>query len=197
MMRQRVRITKDLPELRLVKRKLGPFAVGDESELWTWDAAVLSRQGVAEIIQAPTAAEVRKLIMAEERSLELSTLSPDFYNLVAHSAAILSSEGKREEANELRALTFSLIESRLPKLFKLALSPGNIAGLPLEEQFFVNGVTEVVESWTKSLSKLFEAEEEVGKNEVGGSVRHVAGDDADIQKSGVSEAELHAGGTAT
>jgi len=195
-MKQRVRILKDLPEIRLVKRKLGPLVSGDEMELWTWDAAALKRQGVAVILQPMTASEIRMQLLAEERSLGLSALPEDFYIAVAHNVSLLLSEGRKEEAKELVTQVLSLLEIRLPKIITLALSPEVPSGLTPEERFLANSVAETVENWTGRLRKLLEFEEEVGKNGKGRSIQRVAGDETDIQKQGVSEAELHAGGAA-
>ena len=196
-MKQHVRILKDMPEVKLVKRRLGPLVSGDEMELWAWDATVLKRQGVAEILQPTTASEIRMLVLSEERSLELSVLSDDFYSAIARNVSALLSEGKKEEANELMAQTFSLLEMRMSKIIRLALSPEVPSGLTPEEHFLANSVTETVENWTRRLRESLEfGEEEVGKNEKRRSVQLVAGDKADIQKQGVSEAELHAGGAA-
>jgi len=194
--KQRVRILKEIPEVKLIKRKLGPQSIGDELELWAWDATVLKRHGIAEILQDPTVPELRKLVLAEERSLEPCPLPEGFYNSVARNASIFLSEGKREEAKELESQFFSLLEIRMPKLVRLALSPETPVGLQPEEHFLVNNLAEIIENWTRRLRRLFESKEEVGKNEPGRSVQHVAGNEADIQKQRVPASELHAGGTA-
>ncbi|MFH1821291.1 MAG: hypothetical protein ABH852_02470 [Methanobacteriota archaeon] len=196
-MKQRVRVLKDIPEVKLVKRKIGPWVTGDELELWVWDVAVLKRQGVAEVHQPTTASEIRMLVLAEERSLELSPLPEGFYNSIARGVSTLLHEGKKEAANELMSQTFSLLELRMPKLIRLALSPEVPSGLTPEEHFLANNVTETVENWNRRLREFFEFREEVGKNEEGKSVQRVAGDKADIQKQGVSEAELYTRGAAT
>ncbi len=196
MMRQRVRVLQDIPETQLVKRKLGPLSSGDELEMWNWDAAVLKKQGLAEVVQ-PTTADIRKLILQEERSLEMSPLPEGFYEQIARGVSALLHDGKKEEADELVSQTFSLLEMRMPKLMRLALSPETPHGLTPEEHFLANTVTETVENWYRRLRERFVVgEEEVGKHEEGRLVQRAAGDKADIQKQGVPEAELHAGGAA-
>lgn len=195
-MKQRVRILKDLPEIQLVRRKLGPLSGGDEADLWMWDAAVLRKQGIAEMLQPVTISEIKKLILAEERSLELVPLPEGFYNSISRGVSAFLHEGKKEEAEELMEQTFSLLEIRMPKLIRTALSPEAPQGLTPEERFLANTVTETVENWNRRLREFFESrEEEVGKNE-GRAVQHVAGSKADFQKQGVSETELHTGGAA-
>ena len=197
MMRQRVRMLQDLPETQLVKRKLGPLSSGDEVEMWNWDAAVLRKGGLAEVVQ-PTTADIRMLVLQEERSLEMAPLPEGFYEQIARGVSALLHEGKKEEADELMSQTFSLLEMRMPKLMRLALSPEAPHGLTLEEHFLANTVTETVENWYRRLRAHFVVgEEEVGKNEEGRLVQRAAGDKADIQKQGVPEAELHAGGATT
>ena len=196
-MKQRVRIVKDFPEVELVKRKLGPLTKGDEVELWAWDANILKKQGIAEVLQPTTATEIRKLVFAEERSLKLSPLPESFYSSVACSFLLMLQEDKKEEASELMLQTFSLLEVRLPKLIRLTLSPEVPSGLTPEEHFLLNNLAETIEVWNRRLRKSFELEEEVGKNGEGRSVQHVAGDKADIQKQRISAAELHSRGAAT
>lgn len=178
---------KDLQELKLVGRKLGPLAVGDEAELWAWEAAVLEHHGIVASVQKPTVAELRKLILAEERSSGPATLPHDFYLSVAREISALRAVGDTENADRLRAQTLALAEIRLPKLVRFALSPEQPSGLSLEEHFLVNRLAELFEGWSERLSESFgEAKEEVEKHDVGGSLQHVARDEADIQKPGVS-----------
>ncbi|MCS7131166.1 MAG: hypothetical protein NZ934_00320, partial [Hadesarchaea archaeon] len=58
---QRVRIVKDVPQIKLVGRQIGPFSAGQEVELEPWEANVFERHGFAEPVQKLTTAEVRKL----------------------------------------------------------------------------------------------------------------------------------------
>ncbi len=196
-MKKRVRILTQVPELKLVNRQLGPFESGDEAELWSWDAAVLERHGMAALVQKTAVSEIRKLILAEERGMELAPLSDDFYPSMARDVSALRAAGDFEKADVLKTQTLALMEIRLPKLVRLALSPEG-KNLPLEEHFLVNRLANVVENWSERLGELFEKSgEEVEKNELGGPVQHDTGDEADIQKPRVPAPELHAGGTAT
>ncbi|MDI6643003.1 MAG: hypothetical protein QMD95_03015 [Candidatus Hodarchaeaceae archaeon] len=190
-MKKNIRVLLDMPELKLINRKLGPFEAGDEVELWAWDATVLERHGIAAPVQKPPISELRRQILAEERSIELAPLSEDFYSEVARNISTLRAAGDFEKAEELKAQTLALLEIRLPKLVRLALSPEG-KSLPLEEHFLINRLASVVENWTQRLSESFEeAGEEVEKNELGGPIRHAAGDEADIQKPRVPAPKLH------
>ncbi|MEM3453242.1 MAG: hypothetical protein QW835_06425 [Candidatus Hadarchaeum sp.] len=194
-MKQHVRVIKDLPEVELVGRKLGPLAVGDETELWLWDANVLRSSGFVDFLQPITAAEIRKLVFAEERGSEPLSLPDNFYVSTASSLLSLLRGGRKKEADEIISQVFLLLEARLPKLVRLAFSPEVPFGLTPEERLLVNEVSEVIDDWNRRLKRLFEFREEVGKNGEGRTVQYVVGDKADIQKQGVSEAELHSGGT--
>lgn len=180
-MKQSVRVLKDVPEIKLVMRQLDPLASGDEVELWSWEASVLERHGIVVSVQKPTSAELRKLILTEERSSELVPLSDNFYPSVAREILTLQIGGDIEKASGLKDKTLTLTEIRLPKLVRLALSPEGRNKLPLEEHFLINRLAEVLDGWSRRLSDLFEkAGEEVEKNEHGGSIQHVAGDETDI-----------------
>lgn len=193
-MKQHAKIVRDLPAIKLIGRQLGPWAAGEEAELWAWEATVLERHGIAIPGQKPTLVELRKLILADERSPELVSLPEDFYLSVVRHVSALRAGGDFEKADEVKSQTLALVEIRLPKLIRLALSPEAPTGLPLEENFLINRLAQAIENWSQRLGESFEAiGEEVKKNELGGPV----GGEADIQKPRVSAAELHARGTAT
>ncbi len=163
-MKKQVCISKPVPELKLVHRQLGPFEAGDEVELWPWDAAVLERHGMAEPVQKTASSGLRKLILAEERDMGLVPLSEDFYPSVTHDISTLRAAGDFEKAEELKNQTLTLMEIRLPKLVRLALSPDG-KSLPLEEHFLINRLANVIENWSERLSESFEkVGEEVEKN---------------------------------
>ncbi|MGC8817177.1 MAG: hypothetical protein ACP5PX_05170 [Candidatus Hadarchaeum sp.] len=193
-MKQRVRVLKDFPEVELVGRKLGPFAAGDEVELWLWDASTLRSCGFVDFLQPATVTEIRKLVLAEERGLDPLPLPESFYLSIAGQAFRMLQEGKREEADELVSQVLLFLDARLPKLVRLALSNGVPPGLTSEERLLVNEVSGIIDDWNRRLRRLFEFREEVGKNGEGRPVQYVVGDKADIQKPGVPEAELHSGG---
>ncbi|MBC7219021.1 MAG: DNA replication complex GINS family protein [Hadesarchaea archaeon] len=196
-MRQRVRAVKDFPEVELVGRKIGPLAVGDEVELWFWDANALRNSGFVEFLQPISPTELRKLVFAEERDLEPIMLPDNFYISIARNAALMSQGGKKMESDEIFSQVSLLLDARLPKLIRLALSPEVPLGLTPEERLLVNEVSKFIDDWSRRLRRLFEFREEVGKNGEGRPVQYVVGDKADIQKQGVSEADLHPGGAAT
>lgn len=191
-MKKHVRVLKDIQEVKLVGRQLGPLAAGEEAELWPWDVDVLERQGIVASTQKLTSTEVRKLILMEERSSMLAPLPEDFYSSIAREISTLRATGDLEKADGLRDQALALVEIRLPKLVRLALSPNNISGLSLEEHFLVNRLADLLENWANGLSwSLEEAGEEARKNGAGRAVQLTAGDETDIQKPGVPTSELH------
>lgn len=192
-MKKRVRVLKDMQEVKLVRRQLGPLAADEEAELWPWEAEVLERHGIVTSTQKPTFAELRKLILMEERSSMLASLPEDFYSSVAREISTLRATGDLEKADGLKAQTLALVEIRLSKLVRLALSPNNISGLSLEEHFLVNRLADLLENWGRGLSESLEkAGEEAEKNGAGRVVQLAAGDEADIQKPRIPASELHA-----
>ena len=183
-MKQRARVIRDLPAIKLIGRQLGPFAEGDEAELEAWEAAVLECHGFVEPIQRITPMELRKLTLAEERESKPAPLPADFYSMVIQKISSLKAAGNHEEAREIEARVAALIEVRIPKLVQLALSPEGAGELPPEERFLINRLASTLDRWSKWLSEsLKKVGEEVGKNEeLGGPVRLAVGDEADIQK---------------
>ncbi|MEM2908343.1 MAG: hypothetical protein QXP65_04010 [Candidatus Hadarchaeales archaeon] len=197
---QRVRILKDVPQVKLVGRQIGPFAAGQEVELEPWEVNVFERHGLAEPVQRLTTAEVRKLLLAEERTAWVGVLPPDFYEMIPQAASSLREEGQLEKLEEFRAAIWSLVELRLEKLLRAAVSSADLGDLPPREKFLVNRLAKVIKDWNEWLNDLFE--EKVGgeagerDEKFGGNIRDVVGNEADIQKQGVPSPDLHAGGTA-
>jgi hypothetical protein len=192
-MKEHVRVLKDMQEVKLVGRQLGPLTAGEETELWPWEAGVLERHGIVMLTMKPTAAELRKLILMEERSSGLAPLPEYFCSSVAREILTLRATGDIEKADGLKAQILALVEIRLPKLVRLALSPDNLGGLLLEERFLINRLADMLENWGRGLSESFEkAGEEAEKDGFGGPVRHAVGDEADIQKPRIPASELHA-----
>jgi len=192
-MKEHVRVLKDMQEVKLVGRQLGPLTTGEETELWPWEAEVLERHGIVMLTLKPTFAELRKLILMEERSSGLAPLPEYFYSSVAREISTLRASGDIEKADGFKTQTLALVEIRLYKLVRLALSPGDIEGLSLEEHFLVNRLADVFENWGRELSESLEkAGEEAEKDGFGRPVRRAVGDEADIQKPRIHASELHA-----
>jgi len=189
----RVKVLKDLNAVELIGRRVGPLISGQEVDLEPWEATVLERHGFVDPIQKLTLGDIRKLMLTEERSPTPLSLPEDFYAAVARRADHLRSEGQSDMIEELRAAVRALAEIRVQKLVRLALSPSNAGDLPPEERHLVNRLSIAIEEWEIWLNGLFEkAGEEVGGNdEVGGPVRHAAGDEAHIQKQGVPAPDVH------
>ncbi len=194
---RRVRVLRDLSEIKLVGKPLGPLADGEETQLEAWEAAVLERHGIVECFQKLTSTELRKLLLAEERESGLTPIPIDFYSSVAQKIEFARAAGQHEEAEEIQTQVLSLMEIRVPKLVRLAISPESVGSLPPQELFLINRLAVVLDSWSERLRESFEkVGEEVGRNEKNGrSVRHAVGDETDIQKPRVPAAELHARGT--
>jgi hypothetical protein len=199
-MGQRVRILRDVPQVKLVGRQIGPFLAGQEVELEPWEAKVFERHGLAEPVQRLNIAEVRKLLLAEERTAWIGALPPDFYEMIPQAVSSLRAEGQPEKLEEFRAAVWSLLELRLEKLLRAAFSPADLEDLPSREKFLINRLAKVIKDWNEWLDDLFEkkvGEEAGGHDEkFGGNIRDVVGNEADIQKQGVPSPDLHARGTA-
>lgn len=200
-MGQRVRVLKDVPQVKLVGRQIGPFVAGQEVELEPWEADVFERYGFAEPVQRLTTAEVRKLLLAEERAAWVGVLPPNFYEMISKAASSLQEEGQLEKLEEFRVAVRSLVELRLEKLLRAVVSSADLEDLPPREKFLVNRLVKVIKNWNEWLNDLFEkkvGEEAGGRDEkFGGNIRDAVGIEADIQKQGVPSPDLHTGGTAS
>jgi hypothetical protein len=162
-LKQRVRVLKDLPEVKLVGRRVGPLVVGQETEFEPWEVKVLERHGVIEPIQRITTAELRKFMLAEERAPGIVQLPSNFYAIVSQRAAIISKSGQQEEIEEFKSAFGALAEARTQKLLRAALSPGNAENMLPEERFIVNRLAMTLEDWGQWLIEIFGREAEIGE----------------------------------
>ena len=160
-MKQRVRVLKDLPEMKLVGRQVGPLTVGQETEFEPWEVRVLERSGVIEPVQKITTGELRKYILAEERAPGLVQLPPNFYAIISQRAAIISKTDLQEEIEEFKSAFEALAEVRTQKLLRAALSPSNAENLLPDERFVVNRLAMDLEDWGKWLGEIFGREAEI------------------------------------
>jgi len=183
-MRQRVRFLKDFPQLGLVGKKLGPFSADTEVELWDWEADVLARRGFLEKNNVLAAGEIRRRTMSEDRSSVLEPLPDDFYLSLRSSIAAARAVGDVARAEEMKSGAQALLDVRLPKLLRLALSPAELKEAPPEERFLVNRLASTIDGWSRKIGKIL-GEEEV-KSEFGGALQHAVGDEARIQEKGIS-----------
>jgi len=155
-------VLRDLPEIKLAGRRVGPLVVGQEAEFEPWEVKVLERHELVEPIQKLTTAELRKFMLAEERAPGLWQLPSNFYAMVAQRAASMRASGQPDEIEEFRAAFEALIEARTRKLLRAALSPANAENMLPEERFVVNRLAMALEDWGRWLSELIgkEAEKE-------------------------------------
>jgi hypothetical protein len=192
-MKQKVRILRDFPAVSLVGRQLGPFVAGQEVELEVWEVSVFEKHGFGEAIQKLKLIGLKKLMLEEERKSEPAVLRQDFYTSLLHTISDLRVKEQLEEIEELRSAVAAFSEMRLQKLVRFATSQMPSENLPPEEKFLVNRLAMAIEDWNKWLESLFQ-KEEVGENgKFGGTLRHAVGSAPDIQKSGVSATDVHAG----
>jgi hypothetical protein len=164
-MKVKVRILREVPQLRLHGQALGPFEEGEEAELWSWQARALVKRGEAEIEEI-SAVEIRRKIISEENSQELGGLPENFYPLIRENILRLRSAGREEEARELKSLTLALVDVRLSKLLRMIFDPESAPAVP-EERFLLNQLFFVLNSWGSDLEKFLETGEEANPHDEG------------------------------
>jgi hypothetical protein len=161
MMRQRVVFLKQLPPIVHVKSKIGPFEPGDEAMLKCWEAKVLEKHGFLER-KKMSLADLRELLVAEERSQSPIELPDGFYFLLRNEISALKATGEVHASEEMRKMALALLHARLLKLLLFSLSPNEVKGLQVEERFLVNQLARVVESWMRGMESFLEGEEAEG-----------------------------------
>lgn len=169
MMKEQVRVLKEVRPINLLEKRFGPFEAEEEVEVWPWEARVLERHGAVERRRiAPT--EVKQLIISEERNPELEKLPENFYFSVREEISSLHRAGDHRKAKNLKTQTLTLFEIRLPKLLTLALSPEGAGEILPEERFFINRLAFLLKDWNQKLERFLEAGEEVDRGEIRGTV---------------------------
>jgi hypothetical protein len=168
-MKVQVRAVKDIPKIELVGRDLGPFVQGQELELEPWQSEVLGLHGLVEPIQKLTLSEMKKFLFAEGRTASLGQLPPNFYSMLREKAVSLIALKKFDELDEFRRVAESLVEARLPKLLKL-LPIRESLDIPPEEKYLLNRLAKTLNGWTEWLGSFFKVEEEVSRDDFGGTV---------------------------
>jgi hypothetical protein len=170
-MKEQVRILKEIQRIDFPSRPLGPWEKGEEAEIWHWEAKVLERRGLIERRRV-TPTDVRRLIIAEERSSNPEKLPTDFYLSVRERISDLHKSGGHEEADELKSRVLTLLEVRIPKLLKFVLLPEESGEILPEEKFLINRLALVYRTWSQKLERFLEAGEEVNRDDVRGTIRH-------------------------
>jgi hypothetical protein len=169
MMRQHVKILKKVEAFDISGTKFGPFEASDEVDVWSWEANVLERHGLAER-QRITPTQVRQLIISEERNSVLENLPENFYFSVRDEISALHKSNDGAKAQELKSHVSALLETRLTKLLKLVPSPEESANIPPEERFLVNRLAAVFKAWSKNLEGFLGTQEEADKGDITGVV---------------------------
>lgn len=185
-MEQLVRVLHDLPEVKLVGRKLGPFSEGEETRVRPWEAAVFEDRDLVKPVEDFSPTDLRKRLMAEEKSPQLENIPSNFYSAVSCKISKLRQKGEAERAGEVREIVDSLITLRIQKLARMAISSTVPRNLPPQEIFLANRLSQALRTWRNRLDSSFEKTptKEVGAHEEGiwRSVRGIVRDTADIQE---------------
>lgn len=127
----------ELPELESVEPQ-------EELEVEEWTARTLIRKGMAEPVGTPDLMELRRLILAEERSRELRELPEDFISKLSLTP------GAPDQAQLLKAVE-ELMEIRVQKI--LAAFPHRDKNMLPEEVRLLNLIEADFEGWREELKR--------------------------------------------
>lgn len=185
-MKRDVKVLQDFPEVDLVGRKLGPFNEGEEVSLRVWEASILEERGIVTPSEEFSVTSLRKLLIKEEKSSQLEDLPECFYHIASNEIRKSSREGKIEKAEEMKDIIDSLLSLRIKKLANMTISSVKPQNIPPEEEFLVNRLSQILESWKDRFDYLHKKnpDEEVGahKGRIGRSFQRVVRNPADIQE---------------
>lgn len=154
----KAKILKDIQCFKLPTGDFGPFESGEEVELSPWCLRALSRSGNIET-QIILPSQLRRKIISEESSEDLSDLPEDFYSQIRESVLRLREEGKQDEAEKLKSLALTFAEVRLPKLLKMIFDPESAPSKVFEEKFLLNRMSVSLKYWFENLRRFIDGEE--------------------------------------
>ena len=139
-MKVKIRLLQAVPELP----ELESVEPHEEVEVEEWTARTLIRKGMAEPVGVPDLVELKRLILAEERSRELRELPEDF---IPKLSLALSAP---DQAQLLKAVE-ELMEIRVQKI--LAAFPHRDKNMLPEEVRLLNLMEADFESWKEELKR--------------------------------------------
>ncbi len=167
-MKESVKLEKAVPP-ELFGNSFESLGPGDEVEVWTWQAKVLEKHGIAKRTRIDPII-VKQKIISEERNTYLEKIPENFYFQIAEEIAALKSSGETEKAEGLKSDVLTLLQTRMPKFLNLALSPEESADIPHEEKFLINRLAFVLKSWNQNMERLLETGEEVDRGGIRGTI---------------------------
>jgi len=151
-MRLLVRFLKEIEQLEVAGKTIGPFESGERAELPSWEADVFEGEGLAEV-EPLSPIELKKRILAEEIDQSLQQLPPAFYEQVRHTLKDLKRKGDRIGYDQMVTQLKSLLSRRIVKLLRFVLSPEDLPELPPEEKFLVNILSPLTERWIEDVMR--------------------------------------------
>ncbi len=141
-MKVKVRLMRGNLELEGLRE----LAEGEEVEVEEWTARTLLERGLAELAEPLDLAELRRMVLAEERERGLRKLPEDF--LVRLSLSLLKAG---EAGAQMREAAEELLEVRIQKM--LANLPNRDENMLPEETSLVNLLSADLERWKEELKR--------------------------------------------
>lgn len=186
MLEKAVEIIQDIPEIKLVERKVGPFTKGEEAWVKSWEASIFEDRGLAKLKDDLSVVGLRKKLMREQRDSELRELPSNFYLTVSQRLEKLREKGDLEKVEEINDIINSLVSLRIQKIAKISLSSGSLDNVSNRESFLVNRLNQAKTIWRRRLDRLLKKphNEEVGAHERENrrSIQGVVKNTTDIQE---------------
>jgi hypothetical protein len=159
-----VRFLKEVDQLEVAGRTIGPFDEGERAELWRWEAEVFQEEGLAEV-ETLQPIELKKRILAEEMDQGLQPLPANFYEQVRYTLRNLAGKGDKAGLDQMTAQLRVLLDRRVMKLFRFVFSPEDVPDVPPEERLLLNVIFPIVERWMADLARTGEEVTRVGAKE--------------------------------
>lgn len=196
-MKHNIKFIQNMPEINLIERKIGPASAGEEMQVRPWEAVILERHEFIQQMEGYTPAGIKRRVLSEGRASELKELPKFFYETLCHRISLLRNEDRSDEIESIKDALDSLIDLRIQKIMRKAPSSVPSKNLPIEEQFLINHISELIKNWKKRLDNLFEknSREEVGAHEkrFRRYIREIVEDTTNIQEPRIPSTDLRPG----
>jgi hypothetical protein len=147
---------RNYPELKLAGLSVGPFAEGNEYEIFYWVAEQFAEQGIVHFREDDKldAAKLYKIVWKERVQIagQISELPDDFYPKLRRFLATIKQEisdqpEKIQEYEKTKHLASDIVNSRMKKLVALASSG------PVQTDQLLKKITEEERMCYEQLSK--------------------------------------------
>jgi len=150
----KIRILKDIPQLSLGKKSIGPFKKDDIIELRLWQAMPLIEEGKTELKEFPinmSYTDIYKYVWKETQTPEIQELKNMSYLGLKHGERL--KKMSKEDVEKFKIALRDLITVRTGKIIKLSMQNSELStstkSLLPEEKILCKYLSKILSNWRR------------------------------------------------